>query len=417
MTKMLKIMLSGAIALGATLAYSGPNVEVLHWWTSGGEAKALDNMKQRLDKKGVAWQDMPIAGGSGTNARQVLRARVLAKNPPSSAQMKAAGIMDWMEAGDDIFSKRVHEQAVIENWDSVLPDVVAKGLKCDGYYCAAPVNVHRVDWLWSNPQVLAKVGATVPTTWAEFNAVADKLKSAGITPLAHGGQAWQDATVFEVVAISLGGPKFYENAFVKLDNRAIQSETMVNVFKQFRKLRGYVDRSFQGRDWNLATSMVINGEAGFQIMGDWAKGEFLIAGKVPGVDFNCSTIGNGYLYNVDSFAFFNLDDDADAVTGQKQMASVIMDTDFQKAFNLAKGSIPARTDVSLADFDNCAVKSQDDMISTGNSGGLQPSYAHGMALQGAFSGAVTDVVTNFFNSDQSAEDAVRALVAAIDAER
>jgi len=331
--------------------------------------------------------------------------------------MKAADIMDWMDAGDDIFSEKVHEQAVIEDWDAVLPGVVAKGLKCDGKYCAAPVNVHRVDWVWSNPEVLAKVGATTPTNWDEFNAVADKLQAAGITPLAHGGQAWQDATLFEVIAISLGGPKFYEDAFVKLDKKALQSETMVDVFKQFRKMRGYVDRSFQGRDWNLATSMVINGEAGFQVMGDWAKGEFLIAGKQPGVDFNCSTMGEGYLYNVDSFAFFNLDDDADAVAGQKAMASVIMDKDFQTAFNLAKGSIPARSDVSLAEFDVCAVKSQDDMISTDKSGGLQPSYAHGMALQGAFSGAVTDVITNFFNSDQSAEDAVKALVAAVDAER
>lgn len=412
MKKILQMALAGA--MGVTTVHAKPSVEVLHWWTSGAEAAAIGDMKSRLEKKGVEWQDMPVAGGSGTAAKQALKVRVLSGNPPSAVQMKAAEIAEWNE--EDVFSTAIDATAKSENWDSVLPPAIAKGLKCDGKYCAAPANVHRVDWIYSNPKVLAKVGVDTPTNWDEFNTAAQKLKKAGITPLAHGGQAWQDATLFEVIAISLGGSNFYHNAFVKLDKKALQSETMVNVFKQFRKMRGYVDRSFQGRDWNLATSMVINGDAGFQVMGDWAKGEFIVAGKKPGVDFTCSTYGKGYIYNTDSFAFFDKGD-ADSVTGQAEMASVIMDKDFQKSFNLKKGSIPARTDVSLVDFDKCAVKSQQEMVSRSKTGGLQPSYAHGMALPGAMSGAITDVVTNFFNSDQSPEQGVKALVHAIDSER
>ncbi len=415
MTKITHILISGVMALGATVAAAAPSVEVLHWWTSGGEAAAIADMKDRLEARGVGWQDMPVAGGSGTNAKQALKTRVMSGNPPSAVLMKGAEIQEWDE--EDVFGEAIDATARAERWDDILPPSIAKGLKCDGVYCAAPVNIHRVDWIWSNPAVLAKVGVTsAPRNWDEFNATADKLKAAGITALAHGGQAWQDATVFEVIAITLGGPGFYHNAFVKLDNRAIQSETMVKVFEQFRKLRGYVDRSFQGRDWNLATSMVINGEAGFQIMGDWAKGEFTVAGKRPGIDYNCSAFGKGYISNADSFAFFK-PNNYEAAQAQEAMASVIMSKGFQESFNLKKGSIPARTDMDLSRFDSCAKKSHADLLKASKNGGLQPSIIHGMAQPGSISGAVTDVVTNFFNSDQDAEDAVRALVAAIDAER
>ena len=416
MTKITKLLMSSAIALGATVASAGPTVEVLHWWTSGGEAAAIADLKARLEAKGIGWRDMPVAGGAGTNAEQALIARVTSGNPPDAVLMKGAKIQEWNEEYG-AFGGDIQATADAENWDAVIPGSIAKGLKCNGEYCAAAVNIHRVDWVWSNPKVLAKVGVTsAPTNWDEFNATADKLKAAGITALAHGGQAWQDATVFEVIAITLGGPKFYHDAFVKLDNDALTSDTMVKVFDQFRKMRGYVDRSFQGRDWNLATSMVMNGEAGFQIMGDWAKGEFTIAGKVPGVDYNCSSFGSGYISNADGFVFFKAAN-AEAVKAQQAMASVIMDKGFQQSFNLAKGSIPVRTDMDLSDFDECAQKSSTDIKSASKNGGLQPSIIHGMAQPGSISGAVTDVVTNFFNSNQSSADAVKALAVAINAER
>ena len=188
---------------------------------------------------------------------------------------------------------------------------------------------------------------------------------------------------------------------------------MVAVFDQMRTLRGYVDRNFSGRDWNLATAMVMNGEAAFQIMGDWAKGEFLAAGKAPGVDFLCaSTPGDGFLYNVDSFAMFDVGGE-DRQAGQALLAKLIVGKNFQKVFNLNKGSIPARTDVSLDEFDSCAHLSADDMATSSQNGSLLPSYAHGMALRGAQAGAITDVVTAHFNSDMSSADAVEMLATAV----
>ncbi len=390
-------------------SYAGGTVEVLHWWTSGGEAKAVGTLKEAFEKKGGTWIDSPIAGGGGDAAMTALRARVMAGNPPAAVQLKGPGIQEWADQGS---LNDVEDVAKAENWDSVLPPSLASIMKYKDKYVAAPVNIHRVDWMWVNPTVLAKVGAEVPTTWEEFNAVADKLKAAGITPLAHGGQPWQDATVFETIVLSQGAD-FYRKALVELDQDALSGETMVKVFDQLRKLRGYVDPGFSGRDWNLATAMVMNGEAAFQIMGDWAKGEFLAAGKVPGKDFLCApTPGNGYIFNADSFAFFKVSGE-DQIEGQKVLASLIMSPEFQETFNLAKGSIPARTDVGLDKFDSCALKSHEDLTASVKSNAFVPSMAHEMAIPRTVRGEFLDVVTNFFNSDMSSADAAKALGEAV----
>ena len=110
-------------------------------------------------------------------------------------------------------------------------------MKCEGKWCAAPVNVHRIDWIWANADVLESVGAGMPRTWDEFNETAEKLKAKGIIPLAHGGQAWQDATVFEAVALGIGGSNFFQKAFVELDEATLKSDTMKKVFDQMRTLR------------------------------------------------------------------------------------------------------------------------------------------------------------------------------------
>ncbi len=395
----------------ATAVKAEPQVEVLHWWTSGGEARAIQVLVNDFKAAGGTWTDMPVAGGGGDAARTALKARVLSGNPPTAFQMKGPSIQEWYEEG--ALTTGIDAVAKEENWDDVLPVSIANHMKCDGKYCAAPVNVHRIDWFWANPAVLAKAGVAMPTTWDQFNAAADKLQAMGITPLAHGGQSWQDATVFEAVALGVGGNDFYRKAFVDLDMDALGGATMVKVFDQMRKLRGYVDPNFSGRDWNLATAMVMNGEAAFQIMGDWAKGEFTAAGKVAGKDYLCApTPGNGYLYNVDSFAMFNVTG-ADKVTGQNLLAKLILDKKFQKVFNLAKGSIPARVDVDLGEFDYCARRSAYDMnVSSGN-GGLLPSFAHGMAMRNAQAGAIIDVVTRHFNSDLSSAEAAKLLAAAV----
>lgn len=408
--RIISVAALASVFWGTTAAAEG-TVEVLHWWTSGGEAKAVGELKKSFEEKGGTWIDSPIAGGGGDAAMTALRARVVAGNPPTAVQLKGPGIQEWAREGA---LNDVDDVAQAEGWDAVLPPALAGIMKHDGKYVAAPVNIHRVDWFWASPEALEKAGVSaMPTTWDEFNAAADKLMAAGITPLAHGGQPWQDATMFEDVVLGIGGADFYRKALVELDQEALKSDTMVAAFDQLRKLRGYVDPNFAGRDWNLATAMVMRGEAGFQIMGDWAKGEFLAAGKVPGKDFLCApTPGNGFVLNSDSFTFFKVSGDEN-LAGQKLLASLIMSKDFQSIFNLAKGSIPARTDVALDAFDDCAKRSHADLVAAIEADTLVPSMAHEMAISRSVRGEMLDLVTKFFNSDMASRDAAEQLAAAV----
>ena len=410
----------GAVAAAALTAVSlpgraqaEPTIEVLHYWTSGGESKAVVELKKEFEAAGGKWVDSPIAGGGGDAQATVLRARVLAGNPPSVVQMKGPQIKDWAAQG---VLNDIDDVAKSENWDNLLPPLLKEVATYDGKYVAAPVNIHRVNWIWANPEVLKKAGVEMPTTWDEFNAAAEKLKAAGITPLAHGGQPWQDATVFETVVLGIGGPDFYRKAFVEQDDATLRSPTMVKVFEEMRKLRGYVDPGFPNREWNLATGMIMNGQAGFQIMGDWAKGEFTAAGKKPGVDFVCApTPGTqGYILNTDSFVFFSVKNGGqDVIDGQKLFAKLIMGANFQEIFNLYKGSIPARLGVKRDKFDSCAIRSMDDLDLSVKNNSLVPSMAHEMAASGAVRGAIMDVVTEHFNSDMTAQAAATKLADAV----
>ena len=412
---MIKRTLAACVA-AATLstAAQAADVEVLHYWTSGGEAKSVAYLKEKLTEAGVGWKDFAVAGGGGENAMTVLKSRAVSGNPPTAAQIKGPSIQEWGELG---FLSDIDSVAKANNWDALLPGVVSDVMKHDGKYVAAPVNVHRVNWLWANPELFQKAGATIPTTWDDFLVQAKKIQDAGYIALAHGGQAWQDATVFEAVVLGVGGPEYYQKAFVELDADALNSATTEEVFRVFGEIRGLVDENSPGRDWNVATSMVINGEAAMQIMGDWAKGEFTVAGKTPGVDYACvaapGTSGS-FTFNVDSFAFF-AQSDADAQKAQQEMAKQILGQDFQKVFNLNKGSIPARLGMARDEFDSCAHASMDAFVSSSQTGGLVPSFAHGMAVPEAVSGAIYDTATNFFNSDQSAAEGKAQLIASIQA--
>ena len=407
-----------AMVLAPTLSYAGSKAEVLHWWTSGGEAKALQVLKDDFAAKGGVWSDMPVAGGGGDAAMQTLKARIVANDAPAAAQIKGPTIQAYDREGV-VAPYNIDAVAKAEGWDKLLSKQVASHMKCDNgkAYCAAPVNIHRIDWFWANKKVLDSNGIKMPTSWNEFNAAADKLQAKGIIPLAHGSQPWQDATVFEAVALGIGGNKFYKKAFVDADAKTLGSSTMVKIFDQMRKLKGYTDPGSPGRDWNVATGMVMEGKAAFQLMGDWAKGEFAVAGKTVGTDFVCVAApgtSDGFTFNVDSFAFFQ-QSDVNKQSAQKAMAEEILGTNFQEVFNLNKGSIPARLGMARAKFDTCAHDSMNAFVSTAQSGGLVPSFAHGMAVPGAVAGAITDVATNYFNSDTSAADGKAQLVAAIQA--
>ena len=410
MTKRLRMTVAALAVM--TVGAQAADVEVLHWWTSGGEAAALNVLKQDLEGQGIGWQDMPVAGGGGEQAMTVLRARVTSGNAPTAVQMLGFDITDWAKQGA---LADLNGVAASEGWDAVVPDALKAFSKFDGKWVAAPVNVHSTNWIWANKAVLDANGIAVPQSWDEFVAALDKLKAAGVTPIAHGGQPWQDATVFDAIAMSTGGPEFYKKAFIDLDAESLGSSTMVEAFKRMDVIRANVDENFSGRDWNLATAMVINGEAGFQMMGDWAKGEFLNAGKKPGEDFLCFRFPGTQAqvtFNADQFAMF--DQGGTVSPEQAALAKAILSPSFQSAFNVVKGSVPARTDVSDEAFDACGKQGMKDLAAAASSGNLYGSMAHGHAAPASVKNAMYDVITAHFNGEYDAETAAAELQTAVE---
>jgi len=404
-----------ALALASTLAFSAfsraGEVEVLHWWTSGGEAKSVAELKKILETKGHKWKDFAVAGGGGENAMTVLKSRVVSGKPPTAAQVKGPSIQEWGQEG---VLTNLDDVAKGANWDGLLPAVVSNVMKYQGHYVAVPVNVHRVNWMWANPEVFKKAGAKIPTTWDEFAVAAEKIQKAGFIAVAHGGQPWQDATVFESVALGVGGAEWYNRAFVNLDASALNSPTMEKSFSTLRNVQKYIDKDAANRDWNLATAMVINGKAAMQFMGDWAKGEFTAAGKSPGKDYVCTPAPGtkgAFTFNIDSFIMFE-QKSADARDAQRALASSIMEPQFQEVFNLNKGSIPARTGMPMGKFDQCAKDSSSEFESSASSKKLVPSWAHGMAMPASAQGAMFDVVPQFMNSNMTPKAAAEKMAAA-----
>jgi glucose/mannose transport system substrate-binding protein len=408
-------MAAGAFGLaGGAYAADNKEVQMLHWWTSGGEAAALNVIREAVAKQGYTWKDVPVAGGGGGAAMTTLKAMVAAGNPPTASQILGYYAIDY---GEDGKLADISALAKKGGWAKVIPTALQKFTTIDGKWGAVPVNIHSVNWIWVNKALMDKIGGTEPKNFDEFVALLDKAKKAGVIPLALGGQPWQEATMFDSIVASTGGTDFYKKAFVDLDESALKSDTMKKSFDNLAKLRDYIDPNYAGRDWNLATAMVIKGDALVQVMGDWAKGEFKAANKEAGKDFLCyrfpGTDGSVF-YNTDMFAFFQVS--ADRQAAQVALAEATMSPEVQSAFNVLKGSVPARMDVSDAAFDLCGKKGIADVKAANAKGTFLGSMAQNYAQPPAIATAYYDVVTKYLHGEiKTSDQAVVELDKAINA--
>jgi len=389
------------------------SVEVIHHWVSEGEVKALNVIREDLAKKGIKWLDSAVGGLSGANALTALRSRIAANDPPGAMQFLGWEALTWSQEGQ---LRDITELAKKGNWDAVVPKAMQPFLKDGDKWIAVPINMHRVNWIWGNPKLFKDAGLETPKTWDELIAVGEKFKQKGIIPVALSDESWQLTQTFQSMMTDLYGPKFYTKAAVELDEAALRGPEMIGTFDMLRKLRGLADDNFSNRDWAVATGMVINGQAAMQIMGDWAKGEFLAKGLKPGADFLCfPTPGKATSYNFvsDTFGTFK-SDDADRNKAQDALLESSMDPAVQKGFNLFKGSIPARTDVDMADFDDCAKQAVKDRAAAVANGGLVGSLTDSFAAKPEFASVFMDVIGQFFvNNEMTSQQAVDLLVQGI----
>ena len=412
MTRFTTLLLATALTLPMTARAEGV-VEGIHHWVSESEVGALKVLTDNLATKGFTWQDSAVGGLSGANATQALRTRLAAGNPPATMQLLGYEGVEWEKEGalrslNDLYAKN--------GWEAAIAPAILPFVKAGDDYFSVPINMHRQNWLWVNKALFDKYGIAEPKSWDELITAGKKLKENGVTAFALSDESWQILEVFEAILTDQNGTDFYKKAVMDLDPAALSGPEMLKAFDTLREVRGLVDDGFTGRDWAVATGMVASGQAAMQIMGDWAKGEFLAKGMKPGVDFLCfptpAAVPN-FKFVIDTFGTFKIDD-ANITAGQDAWVETVMDPENQKQFNMIKGSIPARIDVPVDGFDDCAKRSFADRDAAVKAGTMVGGLTEGFAAQPQFAGVFFDVVGQFFVTDMSSQEAVDMLAAGID---
>jgi glucose/mannose transport system substrate-binding protein len=359
----LAVVMAASVALPAAQGYAA-DLEVTHWWTSGGEAAAVKELATAFDATGNKWIDGAIAG-AGSTARPIMISRITGGDPMGATQFNHGRQAE--ELVQEGLMRDLTDVAERGKWREVIkPASLLDSCTIDGKIYCAPVNIHSWQWLWLSSAAFEKAGVPVPKDWNEFVAAGPKLREAGIQPLALGGQAWQASGLFDTLVISVGGKELYEKVYVDKDEEVAAGPEMAKIFAAADEARKLAQGS-NVQDWNQATNLVLTGRAGGQIMGDWAQGEFQIAGQTAGNEYHCLPgLGLNQVLTTGGDAFyFPLLRDEEKSKAQEVLAETIVDPKVQVAFNLKKGSVPIRGDVDLAAANDC-MKKGIEIIAEGN---------------------------------------------------
>ncbi|MEK9615849.1 MAG: ABC transporter substrate-binding protein [Deltaproteobacteria bacterium] len=401
--------LFGLLAAGlmATSAANATELEVTHWWTSGGEAAAVAEFAKAFDASGDKWIDGAIAGSGGT-ARPIMISRITGGDPMGATQFNHGNqALELVEAG---LMLDLTDVAEANNWKEIIfPKSLLDACTVDGRIYCAPVNIHSPEWLWLSNKVYEDIGIPVPKNWNEFVASAPQVEAAGKIPLALGNQPWQSNLAFGAITTAVAGLDIWKAVNVQKDMGVAAGPEMAAVFEAAASARKLAAKSTV-QDWNQATNLVITDQAAGQIMGDWAQGEFQVAQEVAGKDYTCLPgLGlNAYLSTGgDAFYFPKLDDD-EKEAAQKRLAALLVSPEVQVAFNLKKGSLPIRGDVDLSAANDCMKKGL-DLLASGN---ILPSgdmvWSPDVMTQAA------DLMVEFWKSDMPAGEAHKRWVAILE---
>ena len=378
------------------------DVEVFTWWADGGEKAGLDGLVGTFGSAcgDFAFVNGAVAGGAGANAKQVLASRLTQSDPPDTFQAHAgAELNDYINAGqvEDL-------SAQYQEWglSNAFPKGLIDNITVDGKIYSVPANIHRANVLWSNKTVVGGAGITADaTSLSAFIADLEKLKAKGVTPLAL-GKDWTQLMLFEVVLISdLGAEKF-----TGLWNGTTDwaGADVTKAIADHQKLLTYTNTDRDTFDWTDAEKLIMDGKAGYQLMGDWEAAD-LDAKGFKDYAFSVFPGNTGtFQWLADSFV---LPKNAKNPDGTKCWLKTVGSAEGQKAFNTKKGSIPARTDANAADYPAY----QQAAIADWKSLTQVPSCAHGSACSQGWQGALNSAMGKF-SSDNDAAALQTSLVAA-----
>jgi glucose/mannose transport system substrate-binding protein len=402
---LLAVVVAGLVGSGASARAEG--LQVLHWWKSSSERRAIDLIAARLVDEHIDWRDSMIPGGSGVGAGIVLRSRVLAKDAPEVAQVNGIVIAEWARLG---LLLELDGVAQAGKWDKLLLPSVAALIAPGAHVVAAPLGIHRINTLFFNRKLFAQHRLTAPTTWDEFERVAGVLQQGGVVALAQSSEPWQVATLFETLVLAEGGVDFYRALFIARDPAAYSSAELGAALMRLRSLKKWMSKPVLERPWTDMARQLADGDAAMMVMGDWVKGEFNAWGLVTDVQFGCvAAPGTGalHLYNVDTLAML-----APRRAGpshrqaQEKLAAIAMSASVQNDYNQIKGSVPVLRNPQLTKMDSCARASWTLFAA----GGAVPSLVHRMALDEIVRDAIVAEVHRFFLDDGIAvADSVRRL--------
>jgi glucose/mannose transport system substrate-binding protein len=398
--KLRSALFAGLSVCAVTSAHAA-DLEVTHWWTSGGEAAAVAEFAKAFDATGHRWVDGAIAGGGGT-ARPIMISRILGGDPMGATQFNhGQQAQELVEAG---LMRDMTEVAEAGNWREVIhPQSLLDSCTIDGRIYCAPINIHSQQWLWLNNGVFEQAGLPVPTTWDEFAEAAPTPREAGIIPMAIGQQPWQTTLTFQVLMVALAGPEAYTSIFGDRDVELARSDEIARVFEAAATARE-MSAGSNVQDWNQATNMVITGRAAGQIMGDWAQGEFAVAGQTAGEEYTCLPglgVNRVIMTGGDAFYFPNIDND-EVREAQDRLAEVMISAETQVAFNLKKGSLPIRGDVDLEAANDC-MKQGLEILASGSIISSPDQLMDPDSLN-----SINDLFVEFFNDTSVTAEAAQA---------
>ncbi|TQF35854.1 ABC transporter substrate-binding protein [Bradyrhizobium sp. UNPF46] len=419
-------LLAGSVAALALPAFARaqgavkPRLTAISQWSAGSDGAAITALGKKFEEKGGVWQHSPVPGFT-TEMMNKLRAQIMAGDPPACSQLKGPEIAAWSKIAPTVDLDAVVAAAGYEK--VVAPDL-AKLHKPGGKWIALPLQIYSTNMLFLSKRAMDKAKADkIPVTWADFNDLAEKMKSGGVAfPIANGGTRPDDGQKFEAALAGIS-PLAYRAAIMNLEKKALEGPEIKAAFAQVRKIADWMDPNVGAQHFSTNLKRFVDGDMGMMIMGGWAQGVLRNAGFkfedftiAPGPSDNGKPV---FLLNADAFIFWQRKE-PDLQAGQTLMAQLVMDPAIQTMYSQITGSIPVRTDVDLSgegwsEGQRTTAAALKNAIAS-NQAVL--SMAHNMAQENGMTAAMIDVITEYVkNKTIKPEQAATRLAEAVEGAR